>query len=767
MAQFARPTADASIGTGWTDEAGGTSALYTHIDDSPTSPVDTDYLKKVNGTATTSKFGLGAITDPAVSSGHIIRVRHQRVSAESNTFSVELRTSGGALIATTGTINPTLSTWVNTAYTLTGTEADSITDYTTMQLWVVGTTQDFGLNISGLEFETPNPISFADPTAIAGAEAFGTAGIQRSSADASSIASLEAFGTASIQGSSVEAAGALASGEAFGTPDAIGNRALDPTSIASAEAFDTVTLVRYIDNAGGIASAESVPSPQSVQLVQVVYVGDGIPSGEAVSSPEWVLGGAEQFFGTFDDVRFWKTMTSADQADRAMRELSPTEQAGSNLEMYLQFKEGTGVTAYDTTANAHNGTLVGTTQWVGLEGGTELAGRRKKRVWGIRRQVEGILVDKQRLVYLVNWGQTQSIVPTQGGYPGLASDGDLTNIYDTAPAAGHYYTQLSRGLVRFGSDPTSGGTIPLAFDVQGDVDPVNGYTDKTAEIMRNLVVNEGGLDSVTEIDVAAVLAMAAARPGAVGHVAGLDRVSVASLLNDLAGGVDGWWTFFRDGRWTLGLRLESETEQPEVALTDKRHVALGQVRRVAAVAPAKRTRLSFRPYEVVMDLSAVSGTIRTASPTVNPQWQGLAGQYTQADRFASTPLDREVLDRYKDARLAEGRTYYDLEADARAEAARRQAIDRYKREVLQVGLATGIFEHRVGQPVSLSLGGALNLPDEILPWSEFIVGIGTILHPGTPARRFLVGGVEEESSAEKIVLYLWGRAAGVSSTLIL
>lgn len=121
-AQFARPTSDASAGA-WTASTG--SDLYAMIDETAAS--DADYITTVN--ASTCEVALSTLSDPASSSGHIVRYR---LSAEAGGVTVRLR-QGTTTIAS-WTHSPAPSSLTNYAQTLSGGEADSITDYTALKI---------------------------------------------------------------------------------------------------------------------------------------------------------------------------------------------------------------------------------------------------------------------------------------------------------------------------------------------------------------------------------------------------------------------------------------------------------------------------------------------------------------------------------------------------------------------------------------------------------------------------------------------------------
>lgn len=74
--QFARPTSDISAG-GWTPSTG--ADLYAMLDE--TVADDADYIQSATTpTNDTAELALSSVTDPAVSTGHIIRIRARKPS---------------------------------------------------------------------------------------------------------------------------------------------------------------------------------------------------------------------------------------------------------------------------------------------------------------------------------------------------------------------------------------------------------------------------------------------------------------------------------------------------------------------------------------------------------------------------------------------------------------------------------------------------------------------------------------------------------------
>lgn len=138
MPQYARPSADTSIGT-YTDNAGGTTNIYTTIDES--SANDADFIRSVVSPSSAPYVcALSSVTDPALSTGHVMRMRTStdQDAQEVLDFTQQLRQgytnegSPGTLIASQSRTGVSSTTWTDSSYTLSAGEADSITNYASL-----------------------------------------------------------------------------------------------------------------------------------------------------------------------------------------------------------------------------------------------------------------------------------------------------------------------------------------------------------------------------------------------------------------------------------------------------------------------------------------------------------------------------------------------------------------------------------------------------------------------------------------------------------
>lgn len=145
--QTLRPASDLDIGT-WVDQSGGTSNLYSKINDFP-SVNDGDYAKENSGGGAVSlRVQLDPGSDPGSDSSHRILAR-ARQSGVGETLLVTL--VEGFSTRASFSVVPTAS-FGNFFYTLTAPEAASITSYAALELRFGG----LGQQISNAYLEIPD-----------------------------------------------------------------------------------------------------------------------------------------------------------------------------------------------------------------------------------------------------------------------------------------------------------------------------------------------------------------------------------------------------------------------------------------------------------------------------------------------------------------------------------------------------------------------------------------------------------------------------------
>lgn len=160
MAQYVRPSADLVTHASWTS-----TPYWSKIDDGASE----DNIFVTNTAPNLEWFAVdgSSVTDPASSTGHILRVRWTKGAGGGTTeLTVELRqgyvseASQGTLIATLTSSTATSSSETTYTHNLSSGEADSITDYSDLQFRISGQRQGGGtgrqIDIEFVELETPD-----------------------------------------------------------------------------------------------------------------------------------------------------------------------------------------------------------------------------------------------------------------------------------------------------------------------------------------------------------------------------------------------------------------------------------------------------------------------------------------------------------------------------------------------------------------------------------------------------------------------------------
>jgi len=183
MTQYARPESDISNAGSWSPSTG--SDLFAVIDEA--SHDDSDYVSVDGGTmaaAKTFEVALGSVTDPASSDDHKFVVRASDAAGAGVVEMTFFLKQGSTVIANSSSISTTTDA-ANYTIVLSAGEADNITDYSDLRIYVNGV-DNMGMSVTMTVFQA----FFECPNALA--PAGGIAGIAYS--PARSAASSASFG---------------------------------------------------------------------------------------------------------------------------------------------------------------------------------------------------------------------------------------------------------------------------------------------------------------------------------------------------------------------------------------------------------------------------------------------------------------------------------------------------------------------------------------------------------------------------------------------
>lgn len=113
-----------AVGTGWVGSVFASNTAELISDGSEST--------YITGTGFSQTYKLASFTDPQVNTGHIVNVDWRRTTSVNTTLTVKLLQ--GLRVITTRTFTFTTNGIATSTFTLTGTEADSITDYTNLYI---------------------------------------------------------------------------------------------------------------------------------------------------------------------------------------------------------------------------------------------------------------------------------------------------------------------------------------------------------------------------------------------------------------------------------------------------------------------------------------------------------------------------------------------------------------------------------------------------------------------------------------------------------
>jgi len=163
MTQYARPSADISIGN-WTKQDTGTSTLYTTIDE--VSASDSDYIVTSDSgmgpqSATTVKFHLADTISNPGTTGHKVICRARLNAGDARALTISLRESTTEIQAITtgsGGVDALDGTFENVTLTVGTSQAGDIETYNDLQIWLTAGTGsgDDEIQVSHLYLETPD-----------------------------------------------------------------------------------------------------------------------------------------------------------------------------------------------------------------------------------------------------------------------------------------------------------------------------------------------------------------------------------------------------------------------------------------------------------------------------------------------------------------------------------------------------------------------------------------------------------------------------------
>lgn len=459
MAQFARPSSDVSNAGSWATQPTTGQALYAQIDETAAS--DTDYcVSPSNPSNAAFVVGLGSVTDPATGTGHVMRVRYAKSASGGRTIDLTFRLlQGGTQIASRTITN--LSEVVTTSeFTLSGGEADAITDYGALRF-------EFSANVSGsgggracavtwAELETPDAASVTEKSGSdSGSGAEGTASLSSTFSTGETGAGAE--GTPAVSAT----ADAAESGAGAETASGSGTLAAAEETGAGVDASALVVILEGAETGAGAEGAASVAGEAAA--------GDTGAGAEEASGSATLSGGEETGSGA-DEGLAAVAVSSADAGSGAEEaassgSLAAAESAAGVEAQAAESVLSAGETGAGTEEASNAATLAGTEETgagteeaqsaVAVSGADTGSGTESAESAAVLDAAEaGTAVDAAALSGTLEAGDTGSAAE---GVPAIT--GELASSGETGGATGESgsYEQLS-DTIEVSSSDTGAGT---------------------------------------------------------------------------------------------------------------------------------------------------------------------------------------------------------------------------------------------------------------------------------------------------------------------
>lgn len=291
------------------------------------------------------------------------------------------------------------------------------------------------------------------------------------------------------------------------------------------------------------------------------------------------------------------------------------------------------------------------------------AGLRRPVCYGECKHITPVLIDAATRTYAVHDGAIQAV----------------DQVYqDGVPVA--YTANLAAGEFSLGAALQGQLTADVRGSKSGGV-----YVDKTADIVRRIVLERTGL---ADIDAAAVAQLNSDCPGAVGLYVSGDSITVLGALDTLMTGAGAYYTVNRAGQLTMG-QFKTPAGAPVLTLLDE-DLAFGQTALQRRILPLRSVRVGYGRHYTTVYAPAPSLT--------EAQRQRLADEYQVATVTNSVAGHLLAVD----GDLA--RSCFVSEADAAAEAARRAALWGQLRRVFRLPGFLAAQQVELGDVIGLELG---------------------------------------------------------------
>ena len=239
-----------------------------------------------------------------------------------------------------------------------------------------------------------------------------------------------------------------------------------------------------------------------------------------------------------------------------------------------------------------------------FEGSSDLEGKFKPMVYGDKDNVPGVMVDAAGLWVDFSPGYViEDIVELRDN--GIVLVADATN----PPAAGKYYKDLANGRALLASAPAG----QITANIKG-IKPGGSWLVTAGDIAAEIVETHGGISSA-DIDTTAITALNTARPGTVGIYCGLERRTIANVLDELLAPL-GFWGFNRADDFTVGRIIAptatASSDSVIEGILSEYHIGKDSLSVGDLGVPAHQIDMEYRALATVQAPDSLAGAVSAA-----------------------------------------------------------------------------------------------------------------------------------------------------------
>lgn len=337
----------------------------------------------------------------------------------------------------------------------------------------------------------------------------------------------------------------------------------------------------------------------------------------------------------------------------------------------------------------------------GLGGDDTLKGTAKPYAVGYLFNITPVSINAASQIFQFSFMPSAAIYDLRHGGASIAFYQDYPT-FEALQAAtgipsGMYGSCLAQSLVR----PNITLNYGITLDVLGDNTVQNGHPPPVtrAGIARRLATcysDESNLDDYTEIDVASFESVETDHPAFLGYY-WTDQISKAEALNQVMGGILGWWHIRPNGQLAIGYTREPNSIN-SVQNMEYKSEGMGLIEIIDTIQPRWTTKIGWQKNYTQQTRDQLAGVVS----------QGAATVY-EGQSFYAESKDATVHVLYPTARIVTIDGGFRDQDDAQVEADRQQIMMGKERRRYRWEMQIDPFADLINQVVTITNVNRLSL----------------------------------------------------------